>query len=54
MILIKGEIEGESDVPPYTRFFEYREKLDEQIFFDSLEKIKDKVAKNLRITQTKR
>ena len=54
MILIKGEIEGESDVPPFTRFFEYREKLDEQIFFDSLEKMKDKVAKNLRITQTNR
>jgi hypothetical protein len=54
MILIKGEIEGESDVPPFTRFFEYREKLDEQIFFDSLEIIKDKVAKNLRITQTNR
>jgi hypothetical protein len=54
MILIKAEIEGESDVPPFTRVFESRDKLDEQIFFDSLEIIKDKVAKNLRITQTNR
>lgn len=49
MILIKAEVKGESDVPPFTRVFEYRDKFDEQIFFDSLEKIKDKLAKNLRI-----
>ena len=49
MILIKAEVEGESDVPPFTRVFEYRDKFDEQIFFDSLEITKDKLAKNLRI-----
>jgi urease gamma subunit len=49
MILIKAEVNGESDVPLFTRVFEYREKFDEQIFFDSLEIIKDKLAKNLRI-----
>jgi urease gamma subunit len=49
MILIKAEVKGESDVPPFTRVFEYRDKFDQQIFFDSLDKIKDKLAKNLRI-----
>jgi urease gamma subunit len=49
MILIKAEVKGESDAPPFTRVFEYRDKFDEQILFGSLEKIKDKLAKNLRI-----
>jgi urease gamma subunit len=49
MILIKAKVKGESDVPPFTRVFEYRDKFDEQIFFDSLEIIKDKLARNLRI-----
>jgi urease subunit gamma len=49
MIIIKAKVKGESDVPPFTRIFEYRDKFDEQIFFDSLEIIKDKLARNLRI-----
>jgi urease gamma subunit len=49
MILIKAKVKGESDVPPFTRVFEYRDKFDEQIFFDSLEIIKDKLARNLKI-----
>ncbi len=49
MILIKAEVKGEPDVPPFARIFEYRNKSDEQIFFDSLELIKEKLAKNLRI-----
>ena len=49
MILIKAEVKGEPDVPPFARIFEYRDKSDEQIFFDSLELIKEKLAKNLRI-----
>jgi urease gamma subunit len=49
MILIKAMVKGESDVPPFTRVFEYRDKFDEQILFGSLEKIKAKLAKNLRI-----
>jgi urease gamma subunit len=49
MILIQAEVKGESDVPPFTRVFEYRDKVDEQIFFDSLERTKDKLARNLRI-----
>lgn len=49
MILIKAEVKGESDVPPFTRVFEYRDIFDEQMFFDSLEITKDKLAQNLRI-----
>ncbi len=49
MILIKAEIKGEPDVPPFTRFFEYPDESDEQIFFRSLELIKEKLSKNLRI-----
>jgi urease subunit gamma len=49
MILIKAEVKGELDVPPFTRIFEYRSRSDEQIFFDSIELIKEKLAKNLKI-----
>src|SRR5437660_5523570 len=49
MILIKAEVRGEPDVRPFTSIFEYHNKTDEQIFFDSLELIKGKLAKNLRI-----
>ncbi|MFZ0515230.1 MAG: hypothetical protein WAM14_26775 [Candidatus Nitrosopolaris sp.] len=40
MILIKAEVKGEPDVPPFTRVFEYPDKSDEQIFFGFLELIK--------------
>jgi urease gamma subunit len=49
MIIIKAEVKGEPDVLHFTRIFEYHNKSDEQIFFDSLELIKGKLAKNLRI-----
>lgn len=49
MILIKAQVKGEPDVPPFTRIFEYRSRSDEQIFFDSIELIKEKLAKNLKI-----
>jgi len=49
MILIKAEVKGEPDVSPFTRIFEYRSKSDEQIFFNSVELIKEKLAKNLKI-----
>jgi urease gamma subunit len=49
MILIKAEVKGEPDLPPFARIFEYRNKSDEQIFFESLELIKQKLPKNLRI-----
>ncbi|HET7147010.1 MAG TPA: urease subunit gamma [Candidatus Nitrosopolaris sp.] len=49
MILIKAQVKGEPDVPLFSRVYEYRDKFDEQIFFDSLEKIKNKLAKNMRI-----
>jgi urease gamma subunit len=49
MILIKAEVKGEPDLPPFARIFEYPNKSDEQIFFESLELIKHILAKNLRI-----
>jgi urease gamma subunit len=49
MIVIKAEVRGEPDVPPFTRVFEYLDESDEQIFFGSLKLIKEKLAKNLRI-----
>ena len=49
MILIKAEVKGEPDVLPFTRIFEYRSRSDEQIFFDSIELIKEKLAKNSKI-----
>ena len=36
MIVIKAEVRGEPDVPPFTRVFEYLDESDEQIFFGSL------------------
>lgn len=49
MIVIKAEVKGESDVPPFTRVFEYLDESGEQIFFGSLKLIKEKLSKNLRI-----
>lgn len=49
MILIKAEVKGEPDVPHIIRIFEYRSRSDEQIFFNSIELIKEKLAKNLKI-----
>lgn len=49
MIVIKAEVKGEPDVPPFTRVFEYLDESGEQIFFGSLKLIKEKLSKNLRI-----
>lgn len=49
MILIKAEVKGEPEVPPFIRIFEYRSRSDEKIFFNSIELIKEKLANNLKI-----
>ena len=41
-------VEGEDDIKPFTRTFDY-EKSNEFIFFDSVDVIKNKVSKNLRL-----
>jgi len=49
MINVKAKIEGEPDVPPFIRVFEYRDKSDDLIFYSTVERIKEKLAKNLKI-----
>jgi urease subunit gamma len=49
MIHLKIEIKGEPDVPPFTRIFEHGDKTDEQIFFNSLDMVKEKLVRNLKI-----
>ncbi len=49
MIHLKVEVKGEADVPPFTRIFEHRDKTDEQIFFNSVDIVKEKLARNLKI-----
>lgn len=49
MIYAKAVIQGEPDTPPFTVVFHYYDKSDEQILYTSVEMIKKKLAKNLRI-----
>ena len=49
MIYIKAEIKGEPDVPVFIRIFEYLSKSDELVFYNSVEIIKAKLARKLRI-----
>ena len=49
MIHQKIEVKGEPDVPPFTRIFEHGDKTDEQIFFNSVGIVKEKLARNLKI-----
>lgn len=49
MIHLKIEVKGEPDVPPFTRIFEHLDKTDEQVFFNSADIVKEKLARNLKI-----
>jgi urease subunit gamma len=49
MIHLRIEVKGEPDVPPFTRVFEHGDKADEQIFFNSVDMVKEKLARNLKI-----
>jgi urease gamma subunit len=49
MINVKAKIEGEPDVAPFIRVFDYRDKSDDLIFYSMVEWIKEKLAKNLKI-----
>ena len=49
MINVKAKIEGEPDVPPFIRVFEYKDKSDDLIFYSMVERIKEKLAQNLKI-----
>ena len=48
MIHVKVEIRGESDTAPFTRIFEYGNN-SEVIFFNSVDMIKEKLSKNMKI-----
>jgi|SRR6476469_9757246 len=49
MICLKAQIKGEPDVPPITRVFEYANSADEVIFYNSVEIIREKITKRLKI-----
>ena len=49
MIHLKVEVKGEPDVPPFTRIFEHGDKTDEQIFFNPVDMVKEKLVRNLKI-----
>jgi urease gamma subunit len=49
MIVIKTEVKGEPDIPPFNRVFEYLDKSDEEIFFGSVKTIREKLSKKLRL-----
>jgi urease gamma subunit len=49
MIVIKAEVKGEPDTPPFKRIFEYHDESDEEIFFASLNMIREKLSKKLRL-----
>jgi urease gamma subunit len=49
MIVIKAEVKGEPDTPPFKRIFEYHDESDEEIFFASLNMIREKFSKKLRL-----
>jgi urease gamma subunit len=49
MIVIKAEVKGEPDTPPFKRIFEYHNESDEEIFFGSINIIREKLSKKLRL-----
>ena len=49
MILARAEVKGEPDVPPFRIFYECRDDVDELLFFELINRVKDKLSKNLKI-----
>ena len=49
MINIKATVRGEPDTAPFMRIFSYARKSDEQVFYNTVEMIKEKLDKNLRL-----
>ena len=48
MISIKAEIKGETDMSPFIKMFEFSDN-DEVIFLNSVDTIKQKLSKNMRL-----
>ena len=49
MIFARAIVKGEPDTLPFTADFQYHDKSDEQIFYNSVQMIKEKVNNNLKI-----
>jgi urease gamma subunit len=49
MIYAQAVVRGEPDTLPFTMVFQYANTSDEQIFYNSVEMIKEKLSKNLKI-----
>ena len=49
MIDIKATVKGEPDTTPFTHAFYYAGKSDEELFYNSVKMIKEKLDKNLKI-----
>ncbi|SMH72368.1 conserved protein of unknown function [Candidatus Nitrosotalea okcheonensis] len=48
MIRIEVMVEGEPDIPPSTKLFEFKDE-DEAIFLNVIEMVKDKLSRNLKL-----
>ena len=49
MIDIKVWVQGETDTPPFVKVFQYPEKEEESIFFNTIASIKKKIGMGLKI-----
>jgi urease subunit gamma len=49
MMLVRAEVKGEPDVSPFTLIFEYQDKSDEKVFYESTSIINEKLTKRLKI-----
>jgi len=49
MILVKVMVKGEPDTAPFKHTFFYADKSDEQLFYNSVNMIKEKLDENLKI-----
>ena len=49
MIDIKVWVQGETDTPPFVKVFQYPDKEEESIFFNTIASIKKKIGMGLKI-----
>jgi urease gamma subunit len=49
MIYVKVTVKGEPDVAPFTRVFQYSDKTDELILHHSVEAVKERLGRQLKI-----
>lgn len=49
MIVIKVWVRGETDTPPFVKVFQYPDKEEQSIFFNTIASIKKKIGMGLKI-----